>query len=71
MQQWPNFLRTGYYDRSSGHIVVRTSYGDWWSAMVGSMAFGYYLVSHPSATDSRANYYRGNGFAVRCVVREG
>lgn len=66
-----NFLRTGYYFHSYGNIDVRVTYGLWWSTTAGSATGGHYLVTHPTYVVPQDNYYRGYGFAVRCVVREG
>jgi len=69
---WPlNFLRTGYYNRSDGNVNVRVTRGFWWSTTAGSNAYGLNLATNPTVVDPQNNYYRGYGFAVRCVVREG
>ena len=64
-------MRTGYYDRSSGYIVGRVTNGYWWSTTAGSATVGYYLGTSPTYVRPQDNYYRGYGFAVRCVVQEG
>ncbi len=64
-------LRTGYYLRSNGIIDVRVTGGDWWSTTAGSDVNGHYLHTSPAGVDPLTNNYRGFGFAVRCVVREG
>ena len=66
-----NFLRTGIYDRSSGYIVGRVTNGFWWSTTAGSATDGHYLSMSPTHVNPQNNNYRGHGFAVRCVVREG
>ena len=66
-----NFLRTGYYDRSYGNIYVRVLHGYWWSNVVGSATNSYGLVTYPTSIGLKNHHYRGYGFAVRCVVREG
>ena len=66
-----NFLRTGYYDRSYGYIVERVAGGYWWSPTAGSATNGHYLVTSPTHVVPQNNVYRGLGFAVRCVAREG
>ena len=66
-----NFLRTGYYYRSGGYIYVRVTYGYWWSTTAGSATYGHYLSTAPTTVLPQDNDYRGYGFAVRCVVREG
>ncbi len=66
-----NFLRTGYYVRSNGYILGRVTYGDWWSTTAGSATYGHGLDTSPTVVFPQYNHYRGFGFAVRCVVREG
>ncbi len=63
-------LRTGFYDRSYGYINVRATHGNWWSATAGAATDGHYLVTNPTYVSPQDNYYRGHGFAVRCMVRE-
>ncbi len=64
-------LRTGYYNRSNGYIYERVAIGLWWSTTAGSDVNGHYLHTSPAGVDPLTNNYRGFGFAVRCVVREG
>ena len=66
-----NFLRTGYYSRSYGNIVERVANGYWWSFAAGSDVNGHLLGTLPTYVYLQNNNYRGYGFAVRCVVREG
>ena len=66
-----NFLRTGIYNRSGGNIYVRVTDGRWWSTAAGSTTRGHSLLTGPTNVTPQLNYYRGVGFAVRCVVREG
>ena len=66
-----NFLRTGYYERSYGYIYGRVTDGLWWSTTAGSATLGRYLNTFPTGVFPQGNNYRGLGFAVRCVVREG
>jgi len=65
-----NFLRTGHYGRSYGDIGVRVTNGDWWSTTAGSATYGHGLDTSPTVVFPQYNGYRGNGFAVRYVVRE-
>ena len=68
INEWPlQFLRTGYYRRSFGYLNGRTTEGAWWSGTVGSATHGCYLRTWPSHVDTQANYFRGLGFALRCV----
>ena len=66
-----NFLRTGYYYRSYGGVNERVANGFWWSTTAGSATDGHYLSTSPTHVSPQHNGYRGYGFAVRCVVREG
>jgi len=66
-----NFLRTGLYSRSNGYIYYRVTNGLWWSFASGSATGGHDLGTGPTYVLPQRNYYRGHGFAVRCVVREG
>ena len=66
-----NFLRTGYYYRINGYILSRYSHGNWWSTAAGSDEYSYNLWSDYIGTLPQHGNYRGAGFAVRCVVREG
>lgn len=66
-----NFLRTGVYDRLNGGINGRVSGGNWWSSATGPGMNGHHLGTAPTDIGSQRNNYRGHGFAVRCVVREG
>ncbi len=65
-----NFLRTGHYGRSYGNIGARVTYGYWWSTTGGSATYGHGLNTSPADVSPQNNRYRGDGFAVRCVVRE-
>ncbi len=67
----PNFLRTGYFSRSNGNIINRTAYGYWWSDASYSATNGHDLVTVPMGVVPQDLNYRGFGFAIRCVVREG
>ena len=65
-----NFLRTGGYYRSNGYMDERAAIGLWWSTAAGSATHGHRLYTYPTAVRPQNLYYRGNGIAVRCVVRE-
>lgn len=69
--EWLNFLRTGRYGRSGGLIGGRIAGALWWSSEVGSDSDGRGLDTSPAVVNPQYSYYRGDGFAVRCVVREG
>jgi len=66
-----NFLRTGYYNRSEGYIASRVLSGLWWSDTNSLTTNGYDLYIYPTGIAPQHSDYRGYGFAVRCVVREG
>ena len=66
-----NFLRTGGYYRSNGGIIERDTAGYWWSPIVGSAEYSHFLVTYLTYVNPLDSHYRGHGFAVRCVVREG
>jgi len=68
---FPTFLRTGYYGRSNGYIYTRVTDSFWWLANSGSAMYGHRLYVSPTNVIPQYNNYRGFGFAVRCVVREG
>lgn len=66
-----NFLRTGYYFRSNGAIYDRISRGYNWSDTSSTSANSYTLGTGLDYSTPTSKYYRGYGFTVRCVVREG
>ena len=66
-----NFLRTGIYGRSDGYLYARVTNGNWWSTTSSSSAGSHFLDIYPMVVYPEGNNYRGHGFAVRCVVREG
>ena len=69
INEWPlQFLRTGYYDLSYGYLHARTTDGLWWSATAGSATYGRNLGTHTGGVNAQSNYFRGSGFALRCVV---
>ncbi len=65
-----NFLRTGRYGRSEGGTYNRIVEGAWWSGVKKSIN-AYYLSINPTTASPQYLNYRGAGFAIRCVVREG
>ena len=64
-----NFLRTGYYFRASGNIIVRTTRSLWWNDAIGNRdtdgAFSLGLGSDPGFANPQGDNARGNGFAIR------
>lgn len=72
INNWPlNFLRTGVYDRTNGNILNRTIISYHWTDLSGSATYGHNLYSSSTNVIIQNNYLRGNGFAIRCVTREG
>ncbi len=70
LNEWPlQFLRTGYYDRSYGDLARRTTHGHWWSDTAGSATYGRGLNTGTGYVYAQSNYWRGYGFALRCVAR--
>ncbi len=70
INEWPlQFLRTGLYHRSYGNLASRTTHGYWWSATAGSATYGRYLDTSTGFVHAQNNYFRGYGFALRCVAR--
>ena len=68
LNEWPlQFLRTGYYSRSYGHLDGRTTDGNWWSGTAGSATGGRYLGAWTGNVYAQNNSFRGYGFALRCV----
>ena len=68
INEWPlQFLRTGYYRRSYGYLNARTANGIWWSDTAGSATVGRRLLTNAGGVLAQANYWRGGGFALRCV----
>ena len=68
INEWPlQFLRTGRYLRSYGYLNERTAHGFWWSATAGSATHGRLLLTWTGNVTAQSNYWRGLGFALRCV----
>lgn len=64
-----NFLRTGSYGYERGNLGERTNGGSWWSATINDAPFADCLQTSVSMFLPRNRYYRGYGFAIRCVAR--
>ena len=67
----PNFLRTGSYSHDGGYVGDFTSSGYWWSSISLSSVGGHGMGTFVSGIYPQGALLRGDGFAVRCVVREG
>ena len=71
VKSWPlQFLRTGYYRRSYGYLNARTANGIWWSDTAGSATNGRNLNTNTGNVNAQNSYFRGYGFALRCVSKE-
>ena len=64
-----DFVVSGVYNRSSGTIYGRTTEGTFWSATANSSTYARLLDSHSTGFGPQYAYYRGVGYAVRCVAR--
>ena len=64
-----SFLRSGRYSYESGSLDTRTSYGSYWSGRSYSITNSYYLSLWSTRLYPQYNYYRGTGFALRCLAR--
>ena len=70
INEWPlQFLRTGLYNRFYGDLASRTTGGYWWSGTAGSATLGRALGTWTGTVGAQLNYWRGYGFALRCVAR--
>ncbi len=68
INEWPlQFLRTGLYYRAYGYLDARTTNGLWWSGTAGPATDGRALGTWTGSVYARNNYWRGYGFALRCV----
>ena len=66
-----NFLRTGMYNWVNGVISYRSSGGYWWSDIANVNSFSSRLLTDQTNVIPQSSHYRGYGFAIRCVTREG
>ena len=66
-----NFLRTGMYNWVNGVISYRSSGGYWWSNIANVNSFSSRLLTDQTNVIPQSSHYRGYGFAIRCVIREG
>ena len=62
-----SFLRSGYYDWSSGNRSTRGSQGYYWSSLSNGGTVAYHLYFFSGYLNYRYSYDRGFGFTVRCV----
>ena len=58
---------SGYVDRTSGTTVNRGTGGLFWSAGANSATKSRHLNFAGSYVFPGANYYKTNGFSVRCI----
>ena len=67
INEWPlQFLRTGNYRRSYGHLASLTAGGDWWSSTAGSAPYGRFLDTWTDTIYAQYYHFRGHGLALRC-----
>ena len=64
-----SFLRSGYYNYDSGALGSRGLYGGYWSLLGYSGTNARYLGFNSAYFHPQSGYNRGDGFAVRCLVR--
>ena len=68
-----DFWRAGYYNRSYGSVLGRTTGGYWWSRNASSDQYANFLNTYISSSTgyvyAQGSYYRGVGLSVRCVAR--
>ena len=63
------FVYTGYYNYDSGSLLIEGTGGRYWSRTAGSGTGAYGLYFNSSSVNPQYNYYRGYGYALRCVGR--
>ncbi|MBR0480832.1 hypothetical protein IJJ46_03390, partial [Candidatus Saccharibacteria bacterium] len=60
---------SGNYGYLSGAVVAVGNGGIWWSSTATSASKANYLDELSGYFYPQANYYKGYGFAVRCVAQ--
>ena len=66
-----SFNYAGSYNYSSGSVSYASLNGYYWSGTVISSSNAYRLFFSDSNVNPVSNYYRGYGFALRCIARVG
>ena len=65
-----SYVRSGNYGWASGGLYYRGSYGYYWSAATYNTSSSRYLGFLASDLSPRNGYFKGDGFAVRCVAAQ-
>ena len=63
------FVYAGFYRYFNGSLLNEGSSGSYWSRTPSSGSFAYNLGFNSSSVNPQDNYYRGGGYALRCVGR--
>ena len=63
------FVYTGYYRYNFGSLGDEGSGGYYWSRTAYSGTHAYFLYIGSSRVGPKDNYFRGHGYALRCVGR--
>ena len=64
-----NYARSGYYEYSSGRVMSRASYGNYWEYRSYVSGYAMNLIFHSAYLGSQYNFYKGHGLSLRCLVR--
>ena len=65
------FPRNGLYGWDSTGLNLRSSNGRYWSSLTNSTMYSHGQLFYSTGFYSRNGYYRGYGFAVRCIKKVG
>ena len=63
-----SFLRSGDFDYASAGQGNRSAAGLYWSLRSANTTYSNYLLFGDTGLVPQYNFYRGYGFAVRCVA---
>ena len=65
----PNFISSGYYDRSS--VLSQDYEGFFWSSTASDkLEYAYFLRLYTNHVGSQDAYAKNRGYSVRCIARE-
>ena len=64
-----SLVRGGYYFYYNGNLNHQSSYGYYWSRRLATATPGNYLDFYSGYVYPQYSYYRGIGFALRCLAR--
>ena len=59
------------YDQENGDARYRNDSGLWWMVSCFSATNSHNMNTHLGFVGPKVSTRRGNGFAIRCVTREG